>query len=262
MFMDISTLIGLISAVIIVVAAILSGSEIWDFVNGPGIAIVVFGTMAVTLIKFPLSSIVEAFRLAFRTTFLDQTLRPVPLILELRKLGGFVRKDGLLGLEDYQTDNAFLRKTINLCVDGHPPEFVEMVMMQEIDQSMLRYDAAERLFRGIGDSAPALGMLGTLVGLVQMLNNMEDPSAIGPAMAVALLTTFYGAFIAQLVSLPLADKLKMKSEEEHRNMTLILASFQGIMQGQNPRLLADILASYVPMEAREQLSDTRKEPSL
>ncbi len=254
--MDITTLVGLISAITIVVTAILSGSEIWDFANGPGIAIVVFGTLAVTLVKFPLSAMMDAFRLAFRTTFLDQTLRPIPLILELRQLGTKVRKDGILGLEDYHTENPFLRKTINLCVDGHPPEFVETVMMQEIDQSMVRYDAAERLFRGIGDSAPALGMLGTLVGLVQMLNNMEDPSSIGPAMAIALLTTFYGAFIAQLFALPLADKLKMKSDEEHRNMTLVLASLQGIMQGQNPRLIADILASYVPLEVREKLSES------
>jgi len=251
--MDIATLIGLIAGLVIVISAILSGSEIWDFVNGPGLAIVVFGTLSVTLIKFRLPSLLSSFKLAFKTTFLDQNDRPIPLIMELRQLGNKVRKDGILGLEDYETGNPFLRKSIDLCVDGHPPDFVEQVMLQEIDQSMQRYDAAEKVFRGIGDSAPALGMLGTLVGLVQMLNNMEDPASIGPAMAIALLTTFYGAFIAQIIALPLAEKMRLKSEDDHRNMALILTSLHGIMQGQNPRILGDVLACFVEPEARHEL---------
>ena len=139
---------------------------------------------------------------------------------------GFVRKDGLLGLEDYQTDNAFYEKTINPYVDGTLGVCGDGDDAGNRPVDVALHDAA-MIVQGIGDSAPALGMLGTLVGLVQMLNNMEDPSAIGPAMAVALLTTFYGAFIAQLVSLPLADKLKMKSEEEHRNMTPHPGQFSG-----------------------------------
>ncbi|ARU54150.1 flagellar motor component [Oleiphilus messinensis] len=252
--MDIATLIGLFAGIAIVLLAIVSGSEIWDFINGPGLAIVVFGTMAVTLIKFRLSTVWVSLRLALKTVFVDRLESPILLIQHLSDLGKVVRKDGILGLERVEVDHPFLKKSIDLCVDGHPPEFVEEIMMLEIEQSMERYDTAERIFRGIGDTAPALGMLGTLVGLVQMLNNMEDPSSIGPAMAIALLTTFYGAFIAQLVALPLAEKMRLKALDEHRNMSLIATSMQSIIKGQNPRVIGDILSTYLPPVLRDQLN--------
>jgi chemotaxis protein MotA len=110
------------------------------------------------------------------------------------------------------------------------------------------------MFRGIGDTAPAMGMIGTLVGLVQMLNNMEDPSSIGPAMAVALLTTFYGAVIAQMMALPLAEKLRLKAMDEHRNMALIATSIDGIMKGQNPRVISEVLAAFIHPDMRESLN--------
>lgn len=257
--MDIATLIGLIAGISIVLMAILSGSELWDFVNGPGLAIVICGTFAVTLVKFRLSTILSAVKLANTTVFLERLQHPVSLVIQLRELGGIVRKDGVLGLEEYETDNEFLKKAINLCVDGHPPEFVEEVMLQEIEQSIERYEVSERMFRGIGDSAPALGMIGTLVGLVQMLNNMEDPSSIGPAMAVALLTTFYGAFIAQLMALPLADKLRLKAIDEHRNMALVTTSIEGIMKGQNPRVISEVLATFIHPDQRGDLDDHERE---
>ena len=130
-------------------------------------------------------------------------------------------------------------------MDGHPPEMVEETLAQEIQQTGERYDVAERVFRGIGDSAPAIGMLGTLVGLVQMLNTLDDPASIGPAMAIALLTTLYGAFIAQLIAIPLADKLQLKAEDERRNQVLIVTSIQNILRGQNPRVITEILSSFV-----------------
>ncbi|MCP5207802.1 MAG: MotA/TolQ/ExbB proton channel family protein [Hahellaceae bacterium] len=252
--MDIATLVGLIAGISIVILSILSGSTLWDFINGPGLSIVVFGTLAVTLVKFRISTVLSSIKLANRAVFLEKLDHPVALVIQLRELGRIVRKDGILGLEEYETDSEFLRKAINLCVDGHPPEFVEEVLLQEIEQSIERYDVAERMFRGIGDSAPALGMIGTLVGLVQMLNNMEDPSSIGPAMAVALLTTFYGAFIAQLIALPLADKLKLKAMDEHRNMALISTSVESIMKGQNPRVISEVLATFINPDMRESLN--------
>lgn len=252
--MDIATLVGLFAGTTILILAILSGSAIWDFVNAPGLAIVVFGTLSVTLIKFRVSTVISSIKLAGRTVFLEQLDRPVELVMQLRDIGKVVRKDGILGIEEYETDSLFLRKAIELCVDGHTPEFVEEVLLQEIEQSIERYEVAERMFRGIGDSAPALGMLGTLVGLVQMLNNMEDPSSIGPAMAVALLTTFYGAFIAQMVALPLADKLRLKAMDEHRNMALIATSIESIMKGQNPRVISEVLATYIHPDLRASLN--------
>ncbi|WP_097459535.1 motility protein A [Mangrovitalea sediminis] len=259
--MDILTLVGLLAGVSVVTLAIMAGSSLLTFLNWPSVAIVLCGTFAVTLIKYRLSSVLDAFRLALRTVFLERTEHPMELIRQVGELAQQVRKEGILGLENYNSSNAFLQKGINLCVDGHPPEFIEEALLEDMQQAMERYEMAERVFRGIGDAAPALGMLGTLVGLVQMLNNMKDPGSIGPAMAVALLTTFYGAFIAQLIALPLADKLQHKTMDEQRNMALIVTSLQNIMKGQNPRVMTELLTAYLTPEQRQQLSKQPKRES-
>ncbi|WP_404366316.1 MotA/TolQ/ExbB proton channel family protein [Marinobacter sp.] len=256
--MDVLTLVGLFAAVLIVVLAMLSNASMLTFLNLPGLALVLGGTFAVTLIKFRLTTVMSAFRLAFATVFRDRLEKPVNLIQEVSTLARLVRKEGILGLESHETSNEFLRKAINLCVDGHPPELIDEALAQDIQQTMERYEVAERVFRGIGESAPAIGMLGTLVGLVQMLNSLDDPSSIGPAMAIALLTTLYGAFIAQLIALPLADKLQLKAEDEQRNRLLIATSIQNIMRGQNPRVMTELLSAFITPEQRAALAQERE----
>ena len=252
--MDLSTLIGLVVGIMIVLGAILLESSILDFVNAPGMAIVFIGTIALTLLKFRLSSISASFKLALSSVFLERTVNPIYLIESVRELSSVVRKEGILGLEKVEIDDPFLAKGIHLCIDGHPAEFIEELLIQEIEQSIERYDLAEKVFRGIAETAPGLGMIGTLIGLVQMLNNMEDPSSVGPAMAVALLTTFYGAFIAQVIAIPLADKLNLKAMDEHRNMSLVITSVQNILKGQNPRVITEVLATYLPPAQRDILA--------
>lgn len=244
--MDILTWLGLLSGIAIVLGAIASGSTLLDFVNLPGLMIVVFGTFAVTLIKFRWANLIYSFALAFKTAFKDQTENPFALYQQVKAVAEVVRKQGVLGLEDVPIRNAFLQRAVDLSADGHPPEFIEEVLLQDTHQTVERLQTAEKVFRGIGDSAPALGMLGTLVGLVQMLNNMAEPATIGPAMAIALLTTFYGAFIAQIIALPLADKLQQKSLDEVRNRMIVISSMLSMLQGLNPRVLKDILGSYLP----------------
>ncbi|MDC0660982.1 MotA/TolQ/ExbB proton channel family protein [Marinobacter sp. SS21] len=256
--MDILTLVGLIAGVLIVTLAMLANATLLTFLNLPGLAIVVGGTFAVTLIKFRLPSVMGAFRLALSATFTDRVERPTELIREVGELARVVRKEGILGLESHDTHNDFLAKAITLCVDGHAPELVEEALAQEIQQTAERYEVSERVFRGIGESAPAIGMLGTLVGLVQMLNTLDDPSSIGPAMAIALLTTLYGAFIAQLIALPLADKLLLKAEDEQRNQLLITTSIRNIMRGENPRVMTELLSSFVHPEHRSGLAAERE----
>lgn len=256
--MDILTLVGLVAGIAIVVVAMLANATALTFINLPGLAIVFGGTFAVTLIKFRLPTVVSAFRLAGATAFTDRLDRPTDLIREVGELARVVRKDGILGLESHETGNEFLAKAISLCVDGHPPEMVEESLLQDIEQTMERYEVAERVFRGIGESAPAIGMLGTLVGLVQMLNSLDDPSSIGPAMAIALLTTLYGAFIAQLIALPLADKLQLKAEDERRNCLLITTSIQNILKGQNPRVITELLSAFISPDQRRN-PDTGQE---
>lgn len=248
--MDLATLVGLVFGIFIVLGAILIESSIMDFVNLPGLVIVVIGTIAITLVKYRLSSVATSFKLAFSTVFLEQTENPVMLIEKVRELSGIVRKEGILGLENAEIEDEFLAKGIALCIDGHPSEFIEELLIQELEQSIERYETAEKVFRGVAETAPGLGMLGTLVGLVQMLNNMSEPSSVGPAMAVALLTTFYGAFIAQVIAIPLADKLNLKAMDEHRNMSLVITSVQNILKGQNPRVITEVLISYLPPAQR------------
>lgn len=256
--MDLLTLLGLLVGITTIVAAIATSSGLASFLSIPGLLIVVVGTLAVTLVKHRLSSVFSAFRMAFGEAFRDRTEDPLDLILQIRDLAEIVRKKGILGLEDYELRYSFLAKSVELAVDGHPPEFIEEAMTHEFQQTLERYENAERVFRGIGDSAPALGMIGTLVGLVQMLNQMEDPSGIGPAMAVALLTTFYGVVIGQVIFLPLADKLQLKMQDEQRNMTLVLTSMQNILQGQNPRVMQDVLSAYLSPSARQRLEQDQK----
>ncbi|RBW52062.1 MotA/TolQ/ExbB proton channel family protein [Marinobacter sp. F3R11] len=256
--MDILTLVGLVAGILIVVLAMLANASLLTFLNLPGLAIVIGGTFAVTLIKFRMPSVMSAFRLAMSAAFTDKVDRPAELIREAGALALVVRKEGILGLENHRTSNEFLQKAINLCVDGHPPELVEEALAQESQQTAERYEVAERVFRGIGESAPAIGMLGTLVGLVQMLNSLDDPSSIGPAMAVALLTTLYGAFIAQLIALPLADKLQLKAEDESRNQVLIITSMRNIMRGENPRVMTEMLSSFVTPDQRRGLAPERE----
>jgi len=241
--MDILTLVGLVAGVLIVVLAMLANASILTFFNLPGLAIVLGGTFAVTLIKFRLPSVMSAFRLAFSAAFKDRVERPAELIREVGTLALVVRKEGILGLENHPTKNEFLQKAINLCVDGHPPELVEEALAQETQQTAERYEVSERVFRGIGESAPAIGMLGTLVGLVQMLNTLDDPSSIGPAMAIAL---------------PLADKLQLKAEDEARNQVLITTSMRTIMRGENPRVMTELLSSFVTPEQRNGLAPERE----
>jgi chemotaxis protein MotA len=253
--MDLATLIGMIAAAAIIVGAILLNSGLLDFVNIPGLGIVIVGTLFITLIKFRLSSIGDAFKLAFSTVFMDRTENPVILISQVRELATVVRKEGILGLENVEIEDEFLKKGIALCIDGHPPEFIEEVLIQDLSQRIERFETAERVFKGIGETAPGMGMLGTLVGLVQMLNSMSDPSSVGPAMAVALLTTFYGAFIAQVMAIPCADKLALKATEEQRNMMLVITSVQNILKGQNPKVIAEVLSSFLSKKQIQAISE-------
>ncbi len=139
---------------------------------------------------------------------------------------------------------------VQMTVDGHDAEFVSRVLNNEINITIEHNEEGEDVFKGFGESFPAMGMIGTLVGLVQMMSNMSDPKAIGPAMAIALLTTLYGALIANAVALPVAAKLAFRTAEERRNRSLILEAVDGIQQGLSPRELESLLSTYLPGSQR------------
>ena len=250
--MDLATLVGLLGAFgIILVAMILGGSALL-FVNVPSLLIVVVGTLFAVLIKFPMGHFLAAFKIAMKA-FINKAENPANLIEEGVQLANIARKEGVLGLEGQDIQNEFLKRGIQLCVDGHEPEFVRSMLGKDINLTIERHERGQAIFKSMGDTAPAMGMIGTLIGLVQMLSAMDDPKSIGPAMAVALLTTLYGAIIATAFALPIADKLALRSKEERLNKALILETISSIQEGLNPRVMEELLKTYLPESQRDAI---------
>ena len=243
--MDFATLVGLLGACGIIAAAILMDSEASAFINVPSILVVAGGTFAVVLVKFPLRSVLNAVKVA-TNAFSERAPEPKGLIERTVELSGVVRKEGLLALENQDVPNEFYRKGLRLCADGLEPPFVRKVLSTDMQLALDRHKSGQEIFRAIGETAPAMGMIGTLIGLVQMLTVMEDPSQIGPAMAVALLTTLYGAVIANVVANPIADKLKLRMRQEKLTKSLIIEGINAIQDSRNPRVVSELLQTYLP----------------
>ncbi|MFT4585018.1 MAG: chemotaxis protein MotA [Gammaproteobacteria bacterium] len=252
--MDLATLVGLITAFGIVLASIVIGGSGHTFVNVPSLLIVVGGTVGAVMMQFTLAQFLGAFKVALKA-FVSKLDKPEDLIEQTIEMANEARKGGLLALEGKETSNPFMAKGIQLMVDGHEPEVVRQTLLTDMNAAIERHDLGKKIFRSIGDMAPAMGMIGTLIGLVQMLSNMSDPKSIGPAMAVALLTTLYGAMIANIFALPIADKLGLRANEERMIKSMILDSLSGIQEGRNPRVIEEILKTYLPSSKRGSADD-------
>jgi chemotaxis protein MotA len=211
--------------------------------------IVIGGTFAVTLMRVTLGNFLGSFKIGLKGFFYKLDA-PQYLIEESVELANVARKEGILALEGREISNSFLERGIGLCIDGHAPEIVNNLLTKDINMSIERHTIGADMFKAMAVYAPAMGMIGTLIGLVQMLANMSDPAAIGPAMAVALLTTLYGAIIANAFASPLAEKLILISGYEKLNKNLILESITGIQDGTNPRVLKQLLDAYLPESKR------------
>jgi len=249
---DIATLLGLVIGVSVVTLAIMTGSELSIFLNLPGFLIVCGGTFAATLIKFPIAGVFVAFFVGTKAAFVNEKESPREIVDLTMRLVKRARKSGLLGLEKVSVRNTFFRKGVQLCVDGREADVIRKMMTREMELAIQRQEVGERVFRAIGESAPAFGMVGTLVGLVQMLSTMSDPTTIGRAMAIALLTTLYGVLIAQLIALPISDKLEAKNEIERGNRVLIIEAIVQIHERNNPTAVLDILEAYLPEKQRNR----------
>ncbi|GAB4246283.1 MAG: MotA/TolQ/ExbB proton channel family protein [Acidobacteriota bacterium] len=242
--MDLATIIGLVAGIVVVTLAILDGPNPLIFVNLPSVLIVVGGTFATILIRFPLERVLRTFQVV-KHAFTYRLPTPWETIEELVALARQARKDGLLSLEDYKTDDTFLERGLMLVVDGAEADTVENVLLTDIRYFRQRHKHGQDILKAMGESAPAFGMIGTLIGLVIMLNNMSDVSKLGPAMAVAILTTLYGALIANLIALPLAKKLEVRSKEESLIRELILVGLVNIARGENPRMIETVLKAFL-----------------
>ena len=253
--MDIATIIGVIFGLGIIAAAIVTGGEIGTFVNAPGLMIVVGGTLAATLIKFRLKDVLTSFTMGIRTAFKGSGSDPVEIYNMALEMGAASHKTGLMALEAFTISNQLFKNGVRLIIDGYKTEDIQNIIYNEIHQTIILQEKSEAMFRGIGESAPAFGMLGTLVGLVQMLSNLEDPSSIGPAMAIAMLTTFYGALIANLIALPIADKLARKTSEDENVQDLVVESIAMISRQENRHVMAETLAAHLPANRNRKDSD-------
>jgi len=248
--MDIATVIGLVVGSILVVAAIFLGGSPAIFFNVPSVLLVVGGTVATAFIRFGIKDVLNSMAVAAKT-FSSKLGKPQEIIQEIVNLAHIARKNGLIVLEQQPIEDAFLKKAVMYCVDGHEAEFIDEVLRKEVALTAERHDVGKKVFGSMGGAAPAFGMIGTLIGLVQMLSGMDNPDMIGPAMAVALLTTLYGALIANLLCLPMADKLMLRSEEEQRNRKLIIEGVLGILKGLNPRVMEEFLQTFLPPKDRK-----------
>ena len=250
--MDIATILGIISAFGLVIIAIFMGGGIQLFINIPALMIVIGGTLGATMINYPLGDVIGVFNVVKKALF----ARNISVDEIIKRFLGFAkksRKEGILSLEDEIKDvnDEFLKKGVQLSIDGLEPQEIKDVLETEVDFIRNRHQLGAEIFATMGTFAPALGMIGTLVGLVQMLQTMDDPSSIGPAMAVALLTTFYGSIMANIVCLPISGKLRTRSKEEVLAKEMSIQGIISISNGDNPRILEQKLLAFLPPNTRE-----------
>jgi chemotaxis protein MotA len=248
--MDIATIVGIFVAFGLVIAAI--AKDIMVFVDIPSVLIVFGGTIGAVLICYPLNQVLGVVGV-IKKTFLFKLDSPADIIARFMDYANKARREGILSLEpllkDIQDD--FLRKGLQLTVDGMEPQAIQEILETEIAYLEERHQTGADILATFGTYAPALGMIGTVIGLVLMLKTMNDPSSIGPSMAVALITTFYGAVLANLVFNPMAAKLKNRSKEEVLIRGMILEGILCISKGENPRIIEEKLNSYLPPKQRK-----------
>lgn len=248
--MDIATFIGLVGAMGLIAGAIFMGGGIGGFIDMPSVLIVVGGTFAVTFVMFPLKTVLGSFKIAMKT-FLGSSPDPKQNITQLVSLAETARKESLVALEKVSLNDPFMARGVLLVADGTDESVVRSIMESEVQSMVKRHRTGQNVFKGMGTYSPAFGMIGTLIGLVRMLQNLDDPSSIGPAMAVALLTTFYGAVLANVFFLPMANKLAERSQEEAHYMEITTEGVLSILNGEHPNILKEKLASYLAPNQRE-----------
>ncbi len=249
--MDIATIIGIIGGFTLIIVSILMGSPLSAFINIPSIMIVVGGTIMATLIMQKLNVVLGSISIAMNA-FFDKTEPPEKLIKQIVDLAAKARKGGLLALENEKISNPYLARGIRMAVDGIEPQEIIQTMTLELTSLLSRHSTGHKIFRFMGATAPSMGMIGTLIGLVAMLRTMNDPSSIGPSMAVALLTTLYGAILAFLVFNPIAEKLEDRTKHERILLEVIVNGIDGITKGINQTILEDKLMAFVEPKKRKK----------
>ncbi len=254
--MDIASLVGIISGLVLIVSAIFIGGSADVFVNVPGLMIVIGGTMAATLLTVQFKDVTNAFKGAYIVFTRDNT-NPIEMIDTMIKLSKISHRHGLLKLGDVKTDSAVLKRACNLLSEAASEQVIRNTLQNEIDSLLARHFAVQDVFRKMGTYAPAFGMLGTLIGLIQMLSELDNPDKLGPAMAVALLTTFYGSVMATMMFLPIAGKLKARTVLEVTNLEIIREGSISILTNDHYAHVYEQLSSYLPERERKPINSDK-----
>ena len=249
--MDLATILGIISGLGLVFYTIASGGNLDIFIHIPSMMIVFGGTLAALLVNFPMGEVISVMKVV-RKAFSSEKGKGIEVVKKFVELSKKARREGLLSLdrELKKIDDDFMRNGLEMVVDGMEPETIRNVMETELTYLIERHKKGQQIFNSCGAYAPAFGMIGTLIGLIAMLKRLEDPSAIGEGMAVALITTFYGALMANLIFLPIAGKLKNRSDDEVILKEMIIEGVLSIQYGEHPRTLYKKLLNFLPPKLR------------
>lgn len=254
--MDIATIVGIVVGLGLIIFTIITGEGAKMFIHLPSIMIVFGGSLAATLISFTLKEVLGVVNV-IRKAFFSDSFEGGALIDLIVSLSKKARKEGLLAIdkEVNEIPDSFLRSGMEMVVDGTEPELIRSVMETELSYTMDRHKKGAQIMNSFGTYAPAFGMIGTLMGLVQMLSNLEDPSKIGGGMATALITTFYGSVLANLVYLPIAGKLQANSGTEIIIKEMIIEGVLAIQFGEHPNTIHRKLSNFLAPKERKELED-------
>ena len=250
--MDIASLLGLIGGIGMIIGAMISGGGLGPFIDVPSILIVFGGTAFLVLYSVPMGVFIGHFGVMAKT-FLPPIKKMDEMVERMVELSGIARKDGMMALEGQEVPDKFFQKGLQMLVDGADEAKLVAQLNKEIASMKKRHEANQGAVKAWVDLAPAMGMIGTLIGLVLMLGNMADPKAIGPAMAVALLTTLYGAFIANVLFTPMLTKLEGYTEYEVVYREMVVTGLRNIARGESPRNIQDQLVSNLPPKMQEKM---------
>jgi len=253
--MDLATLIGIIAGIGLVFFSIFNGSGASTFLEINSILIVLGGTLSATFINFKIKDVLGVFGV-IKNAFANQEVIYQHIVEDIVNLSLIARREGILAIENAaeELDDDFMKRGLLLSVDGLEPEMIRDIMESEVNNQEERHSRGQQIMKSMGTYAPAFGMIGTLIGLIKMLQTLEDPTQIGAGMAVALVTTFYGAFLANLIFLPIAGKLETISNAETAQREMVIEGILSIQSGENPRVIEQKLNTFIPPKMRKEKS--------
>ena len=252
--MDIATILGIGGGFGVLIAAILlEGSSPASFINMLPLIVVLGGSTMAILVRYTLGSFIGALVLGLKSSILYKHVSATHVIDQVTEIAETMRRQGPIALEQVEVSDPFFKRGVRMIADGFSAEAIRASLERERDLDYERIEESHKIFKAFGEAAPGMGMVGTLIGLVSMFGHMDDPKKIGPGMAIALLTTLYGAVLANVFALPIADKLANRAMEEGTNRTLVIEALIMIREGRSPNAVRDELASFLPLHTREKL---------